>query len=52
MYVNYNFCIHLRQAGTYERNEDLSSKLMEFLLYDDSNPIRKWMENGKKFIPN
>jgi hypothetical protein len=28
VYVNYKLCIHLRQAGTYERNEDPFSKLM------------------------
>jgi hypothetical protein len=32
VYVNYNLCIHLRQAGTYERDEDPFSKLMELSL--------------------
>jgi hypothetical protein len=40
MYVNYNLCIRLRQAGTYERDEDPFSKLMELSLYEDSNLIR------------
>jgi hypothetical protein len=35
----------------YERDEDPFSKLMEPSLYDDSNPIREWMDNGKTFIP-
>jgi hypothetical protein len=52
VYVNYNLRIHLRHAGTYERNEDPFFKLMELSLYDDSNPITDWMDNGKIFIPN
>jgi hypothetical protein len=40
----------LRQAGTYEWNEDPFFKLMELSLYDKWNPIRDWMENGKTFI--
>jgi hypothetical protein len=35
----------------YERDEDPFSKLMKLSLYDDSNPIREWMDNGKTFIP-
>jgi hypothetical protein len=50
VYVNYNLRIRLRQAGTYERNEDPFSKLMELSLYDKRNPIRDWMENGKTFL--
>jgi hypothetical protein len=50
VYVNYNLRIHLRQTGTYERDEDPFSKLMELSLYDDSNLIRDWMENGKSFL--
>jgi hypothetical protein len=52
VYVNYNLCICLRQVRTYERDEDPFSKLMEFPLYDDSNPIRDWMENNKAFLTN
>jgi hypothetical protein len=50
VYVNYNLHIRLRQAGTYERDKDPFSKLMELSLYDDRNPIRDWMENGKSFL--
>jgi hypothetical protein len=50
VYVNYNLRIHLRQARTYEQDEDPFSKLMELSLYDDQNPIRDWMENGKSFL--
>jgi hypothetical protein len=50
VYVNYNLHICLRQVGTYERDKDLFSKLMELSLYDDRNPIRDWMENGKPFL--
>jgi hypothetical protein len=52
VYVNYNLRICLRQGGMYERDEDPFSKLMELSLYNDSNPIRDWMENGKTFLPN
>jgi hypothetical protein len=40
LYVNYNLRIHLRQDGTYERNEDPFSKLIELSLYDNQNLIR------------
>jgi hypothetical protein len=39
MYVNYNLRIRLRQARTYQRDEDPFSKLMELSLYDERNPI-------------
>jgi hypothetical protein len=52
VYVNYNLCIHLRQVRMYERDEDPFSKLLELSLYDYSNLIRDWMENGKTFLPN
>jgi hypothetical protein len=40
----------LRQTGTYERDEDPFSKLIELSLYEDQNPIIDWMENGKSFL--
>jgi hypothetical protein len=46
VYVNYNLCIRLRQAGLYNREEDSFHKLMELSLYDAQNPIRYWMEHG------
>jgi hypothetical protein len=46
-YVNYNLHIHLRQAGTYKREEDTFNKLMEFSLYDAQNLIWDWMEHGR-----
>jgi hypothetical protein len=50
VYVNYNLHIYLRQAGTYQRDEDPFSKLIELSLYDDSNLKRNWMENGKTLL--
>jgi hypothetical protein len=50
VYVNYNLCICLRQVRTYERDEDPFFKLMELSRYDDRNPIREWMDNGKSFL--
>lgn len=47
VYVNYNLRIRLRQAGVYKREEDPFQKLMELSLYDESNPIRDWMEQGR-----
>jgi hypothetical protein len=47
VYVNYNLHIHLRQAGTYKREEDPFNKLMEFSLYDAQNLIWDWMEHGQ-----
>jgi hypothetical protein len=52
VYVNYNLHIRLKQARTYEQDEDPFFKLMELSLYYDSNPIRDWMENGKAFLTN
>jgi hypothetical protein len=46
VYVTYNLRIHLRQARLYKRDEDPFQKLMELPLYDDTNLIRDWMENG------
>ncbi|TVU34001.1 hypothetical protein EJB05_15822, partial [Eragrostis curvula] len=48
VYVNYNLRIRLRQAGMWkQQDEDPFHKLMELSLYDSSNPIRDWMENGR-----
>jgi hypothetical protein len=47
VYVNYNLCIHLWQAGLYKREEELFDKLMELPLYDAQNSIRDWMEHGR-----
>jgi hypothetical protein len=47
VYVNYNLCICLRQAGLYKREEDPFDKLIELSLYDAQNLIRDWMEHGR-----
>jgi hypothetical protein len=52
VYVNYNLHIRLRQAWTYQRDEDPFSKRMKLSLYDEKNLIRDWMENGKTLLPN
>jgi hypothetical protein len=39
-------------SRVYQRDEDPFSKLMELSLYDDMNPIRDWMENGKSLLQN
>ncbi|TVU01095.1 hypothetical protein EJB05_53453, partial [Eragrostis curvula] len=48
VYVNYNFRIHLREAGLFRPPEDDPfDKLMELTLLDESNPIQDWMEHGR-----
>ena len=48
VYVNYNLRIRLRDAGSYkEPDEDPFEKLMQLSLYEETNPIRDWMENGR-----
>ncbi|TVU26044.1 hypothetical protein EJB05_28572, partial [Eragrostis curvula] len=49
VYVNYNLRIRLKEAGLFQppQQEDPFEKLMELSLYDETNPIRDWMENGR-----
>jgi hypothetical protein len=47
VYINYNLCIRLWQAGMYKREEDPFDKLMELSLYDSQNLIQDWMVHGR-----
>jgi hypothetical protein len=40
VYVNYNLCIHLRQTGVYNRDEDSFQKLLQLSLHDEKSDKR------------